>query len=166
MTVLIAQIEASSETVLKASDVLKQSARLELRDVDVVLALNAEPLDPIPPSLLRAWSASNSNSFDATSFLQEVHALHSKGETDRALDAIFCWFDDELRGDRKSSCERALRMVDVDAFDEDLLVGFLSATFAARRFLPARAELVERVRVRLSREIGAAETNQLLRELS
>ena len=97
--------------------------------------------------------------------MAEVYRMHATHETDRALDMIFHWFDHELRSNRASRCNHTLELVDVGALDEDLLVGFLAASFAARRLLPARTRFADKTVAKLSVDIGELEARALIAEL-
>jgi hypothetical protein len=99
-------------------------------------------------------------------FLDEVGRLREARLTDRALDLIFRWFNDELKVGNTRQCSMVLRAVDESTLDEDLIVGFLAATYAARHLLASRAAFVQRVRAKLIADIGAAAAGELLRELT
>lgn len=101
----------------------------------------------------------------AASFLKEVLHLQAEQLTDRALDLIFRWNDRKLKSGRANSCNAMLDAIDESSFDEDLLVGFLTSTYAGRHLLPARVSFVQRVRAKFEQEIGAGEADALLREL-
>lgn len=100
-------------------------------------------------------------------FLAQTYRLHALAETDRALDGIFDWVAARMREGEPGTvrCDAMLRAVNVTLLNEDLLVGFLTATYAASQLLPGRLELAERVREYLSGEIGADEAGALVNML-
>jgi hypothetical protein len=102
-----------------------------------------------------------------SAFLGEFHRLNSQGLTDRCLDLIIRWFDSELKQGAPGimRCDAVLRAIDDTILDEDLIVGFLSATYPGRKLIPYRATFLERARAHLSRMIGAEEANALAAEL-
>jgi hypothetical protein len=104
----------------------------------------------------------NDRKASAQSFLHEIQRLRLLKETDRALDVIFGWIDHGLKRGGEE-VDRALRDVAVSALDEDLIVGLLSSTFPARHLLKHREAFACRAREKLTREIGGAATEALLR---
>lgn len=97
-------------------------------------------------------------------FLEEVHRLHLLEQTDRALDVIFHWIDEDLKRGGEAA-NHTLAQIDVDSYDEDILVGFLSSTYPGRHVLPARVEYAEKMRQRLERDIGAEDARSLVDDL-
>jgi hypothetical protein len=103
-----------------------------------------------------------------SAFLGEVYRLYSRGLTDRSLDLIVHWFDSELNQGAPGAmrCDAVLRAIDETVFDEDILVGFLAATYPGRKLIPYRAAFMERAEARLSRLIGSEEANALVVEMA
>lgn len=118
------------------------------------------PLPSVP-----APTETNAVGMEAT-FLDEIYRLGREQLTDRALREIFVWVDQELRAGGELRCNAVLDAIDEGALDEDLLVGFLTATHPVRALLPARDGLVTRARARLLPEIGVEATTELFRELA
>lgn len=68
---------------------------------------------------------------------------------DDALDLIFETVDDAFLEGRFADVDAALDRVDLGELDSFLVIGFLSATLAARDKLTRRSAFVERARSRL-----------------
>jgi hypothetical protein len=99
-------------------------------------------------------------------FLCELYLLHSSRETEAALDLVLYWFDRNLCAGMCHACDSILSLLDVAAFDEDLLVGMAVATLPAKTRLPSRRSFIERAYSRLAPEIGNNEARKLFSELS
>lgn len=94
-------------------------------------------------------------------FLDSAY-LVSKTSVDRALDIIFNTIDDLLLDDKFDICNQILESVWVDVFDLDLLLGFLTITFAAKSHLKCRERFFERVYDKCLLEEGKKHTEELL----
>lgn len=99
------------------------------------------------------------------SLLNEVKQYCLEQNTDRALRLIFQWMNDQLIVENSYLCNELLTSIDVNDFDEDILVGFMASTFLASHLLPARSEFCDRVMKRLEPEIGLVEAQNLIEEL-
>jgi len=102
----------------------------------------------------------------AVDVLTEIYRLHSEGRTDAALDLIFTTIEADLKGRGGSMTNDLLVQVDVDRLDEDILVGLLIATYAARSLLKERPHFLERARGRLRLQLGEAVTISVLEDLT
>lgn len=87
-------------------------------------------------------------------FASQLLVLHRAGETDRALDLIFTWVDEQFHEEAWGRCDAILSSIDPAQLDEDLIVGFLTATRLAKRRLTARAGFATKARLRLTTLIG------------
>lgn len=85
--------------------------------------------------------------FDATSVYQHVLA----GDYDLALDLVFEFFEAAFSAKQFGAVDQVLATIDVVQLDEHVAFGLLSASYPAKRALPSRAALVERVEQRLIR---------------
>jgi hypothetical protein len=101
-------------------------------------------------------------------FVANLRRLHRAGETDRALDLVFSWVDQQLKsGDPGAgACDLALCAIDVSTFDEDILVGLLASTSSGKSVLHERGQFADRVERRLADEIGASDARKLVAELT
>jgi len=97
-------------------------------------------------------------------FLDEIYRLHLLEQTDKALDLIFAWTNHSLKSGG-AQADEALRSVDVNALDEDLLVGFLSSSYPGKNLLRNRSVFAERMLERLAQEIGQPRADALIRDL-
>ncbi len=99
-------------------------------------------------------------------FLGLVYSLFQQNKTDRALDVIFRWINDELAtgGVGVFRCNQMLRQIDVSLYDEDILVGFLTASYAGKMLLHERTPFAARVTKLLS-ETARAEDTEWLEEI-
>lgn len=95
------------------------------------------------------WNDNTIPSVNAKLWGQEVIQAESSDRRDRALDIIFREVDTMLSNGEFERCNQLLRMLDVDNHSTNLLLGYLSITFAAADKLAARDEFLNRVEQRL-----------------
>lgn len=95
-------------------------------------------------------------------FLEETQNLAADQGIDAALDHTFRTLDAWFRAGEFKRCDEVLRAVDVGAFHEDVLVGFLTITLAAKKHLPSRPALIERCLAALNQRIGEHEARRAL----
>lgn len=81
--------------------------------------------------------------------LPEVYSLVQRGQLEQAGDLVFSKIDDLLCAGEFRRCDELLQMVDPERLDINVMLSFLSVTFAAKHKLPGRASLVRRIEVRL-----------------
>ncbi|MDR3402513.1 MAG: hypothetical protein P4L99_08445 [Chthoniobacter sp.] len=77
-------------------------------------------------------------------FLEQARHLESHGYIDRALDAVYAHFDTLLRAHNYSRVDELLNSVEPKDYGIDLLLGFLTITLPARRWLKSRSALFEK----------------------
>lgn len=95
-------------------------------------------------------------------FLDQMRSIAAHVDLDASLDFAFRTVDRWLRGKEFARCDEVLRRVDVGAFHEDLLVGLLTITFAAKAALPSRTRLLERSAAVLRQRVGETEARRAL----
>ena len=94
--------------------------------------------------------------------LDEIYLWSAMDRVHEALDKVFDLFDDLMSAGKFKECDALLASADVDRLKSAVAIGFLTATWAARSQLPARAELVSRLTGRLLSEKTPEEVKQLL----
>jgi hypothetical protein len=105
------------------------------------------------------------DSANPADFLASVHALFDAGNVDDAMYMVADWVDRMFCSGAFFAVDEVLGMVDAAHLDEDMLVGFLAATYPARHLLSARVKFAEVVRTRLANDIGKAEADTLVDDL-
>lgn len=106
------------------------------------------------------------DSVNPADFLASVYALLDAGNVDDAMYMVADWVDRMFCSGAFPAVDAALDMIDAARFDEDMLVGFLAATYPARHLLSARGKFAEVVRLRLANDIGKADADMLVDDLS
>lgn len=98
-------------------------------------------------------------------FLSRMRTV-AESDIDAALDLAFRRIDEWLRASFFERCDHVLQRVDAGTFHEDLLVGLLTITFAAKDKLPARARFLERSALVLRKRLGEGEAARALNGLA
>lgn len=98
-------------------------------------------------------------------FLEGMQMLAARGEIDAAMDHAFDTVDRWLAEARFGLCDDMLASVDESTVHEDLLVGLLTITYAARSRLTSRADFLARASKALTRRLGAPEAARSLQGL-
>lgn len=81
----------------------------------------------------------------SSGWLETLYAHAAAGEREEAVDLIIDQIDDLLCAGEVFEVDRILDAVDLSRLDSYMMVAFLSATLAARKFLCARRRLVVRI---------------------
>lgn len=113
-----------------------------------------------PTSAIRATNASAHKQT-----LAELYRLGTIGKTDAALDLLYDTLDDLLLDHQYAECEKYLRDMDPEKLPNAVLVGLLTITFAARRFLRERANAYGRIARKLSQTMSPDQVAATLRGL-
>jgi hypothetical protein len=96
-------------------------------------------------------------------FLQSVYLLADVGDTRRAIDEIFDYFNGLLRSAGKLNvCNGTLAAVDLESINPTLMVAFLSITLPVKGDLWARPGFFAAVRRKLIEERGEDRASRLL----
>lgn len=82
-------------------------------------------------------------------WLPDVYSLVHHGRLEDAGDLVFSKIDDLLCSGEFRRCDELLHMVDPKRLDINVMLSFLSITFAAKHKLPGRTSLVRRIEARL-----------------
>ncbi len=97
--------------------------------------------------------------------LSKIYDLVVTNKTDDAMDMLYDVMDELLSARSFPICERMLENIDIGRLNTDLLIGALSITLPAKRFLSTRGEFLLRVEHHLANDHRPDELADLLRGL-
>lgn len=124
------------------------------------LADRSDEWEMVPTSAVRPTNTSQHKQV-----LTELYRLGEMGKTDAALDLLYDTLDDLLLDHQYAECEKYLRETDPERLPDAVLVGLLTITFAARRFLRERAYAYLRIAKKLARTMSPEQVAATLRGL-
>lgn len=99
-------------------------------------------------------------------FLDKMSRTADQKDIDASLDFMFREVDSWLRKQQFTNCDEVLHLVNVADLHEDLLIGLLTITFAARDRLDSRKKLFQSISSALEQRIGESEARRSLIGLS
>lgn len=99
-------------------------------------------------------------------WLAEVYEAVAERRVRHAIDVLFERMDDLFLEGKFQEADRILSSVDVEKLDENLMVGFLTITFAAKEHLNNRDALYQHIEDKLRQTLTPGELSSLLQGLS
>jgi hypothetical protein len=99
-------------------------------------------------------------------WLVEVYEAVAEHRVRPAIDILFEHMDDLFLEGRFQEADKILSLVDVEKLDENLMVGFLTITSAAKDHLNNRDALYRQIEDRLGQKLTPGELNSLLQGLN
>lgn len=140
-----------------------------LRTVNLLIPVGAEYSNDRPATDMRGnrWLvlSASQRGLEVKAFLDRVYQFEQRAETTAGIDYIFSSLNEMLATGDAEMCDSILASVDINRLKTDLLLSFLTITFAGRERLPSRRRYYAKARRQIARDVGWCEARRLLSAL-
>jgi len=81
---------------------------------------------------------------NATELIETLIGLQSLENERKSVFLIFEWTNEQFTQSNFDICDELLAIIDPTVFGEDILVGLITSTYCAKKYLPSRQAFIDK----------------------